>query len=116
MNHVALVGRFAKDPNFTDGDTPRVFFTLAVDRWGHDGVDFIDLVAFGKQAINIAEHKHKGDQVAVDGRLHQNVYDRNGERVFRLEVIADRVHFLSRAKGAHVEAADDDVWEEVWAE
>lgn len=64
MNTVNLVGRMTKNPEFTDGDTPRVRFSLAVPRRfsKNDDVDFISCVAFGKTAEFIRQYFEKGLQ------------------------------------------------------
>lgn len=81
QNSVNLVGRLAADPKLYPNDDPkrmRVQFRLAVNRGGRkdadgkDLVDFIMVTAFGKKASAIADHTHKGKEVAVQGELHED--------------------------------------------
>ena len=67
MNKVCLVGRLTKDPtceyvNTNNGSVARARFTVAVDRSFNSGnqdgnrtADFISVVAWRKQAENIAK-------------------------------------------------------------
>lgn len=98
MNTITITGRLTRDPNHTPGDEDRksrVFFTVASDRPGKDaGTDFIGFTAFAGLADTIGEHLEKGRQVAVTGRLVSNSYERDGETVYTLDPIAERVDFL----------------------
>jgi single-strand DNA-binding protein len=65
----------------------------------NDRVEFIDVTVWGKSAEAVAEHKGKGDQIAVTGRLtSSDRTDQDGKRQFRTAVTADEVTFLARAK------------------
>ena len=51
---------------------------------------------FGKQDENCEKFIGKGSLVGVQGRLQSGSYtDKNGNMVYTLDVIADRVEFLS---------------------
>lgn len=108
MNRVCLVGRLTTKPELrTVGNglaTTR--FTLAVNRAfsGNNGereADFITIVAWRKQAENICQYLDKGSLVSVDGRIQTGSYERDGQRVYTTEVVADQVNFLeSRSQRA----------------
>lgn len=98
MNSVNLVGRLTQDPEARtskSGETKYTTFGLAVnDRYGDkDRATFVNVTAFGKLGEILAAHKHKGDQIAVTGRLTTS------EGFKDLRVVADRVEFLARANG-----------------
>jgi len=114
MNKVCLVGRIVKDPtceyvNTNNGSVARSRFTIAVDRSfassnqdGRNTADFISIVAWRKQAENIAKFQKKGNQVAIDGRLQVDSYTgRDGNTVWSTYVVADSIQFLDR-KGDNV--------------
>ena len=75
-------------------------FTIAVQRnyanaQGDREADFINCVAWRKQAENIAKYCSKGSQVAVEGRIQTRNYDaQDGTKRYVTEVIADNVSFL----------------------
>lgn len=103
MNLVLISGRLTKDPEvrYTTGTQMAVaVFTLAIDRGkdknGDDrGADFIPIKVFGKQAENCERYLAKGCRVAVQGKIQTGSYeDKNGQKVFTTDVIAQRVEFI----------------------
>lgn len=102
INRVVLVGRLTKDPEFrtTPSGVNIANFTLAVNRTftnaqGEREADFINVVVFRKQAENVNNYLFKGHLVGVDGRIQSRSYEnKEGQRVFVTEVVADSVQFL----------------------
>lgn len=101
LNRVVQVGRLTKDPDLKTSQSgiSVVNFTLAVNRpfKSQDGqeADFINVVAFRKQAENVGQYLKKGSLAGVDGRLQSRTYEnKDGQRVFVTEVVADIVQFL----------------------
>jgi len=120
MNKVCLVGRLTKDPtceyvNTNNGNVARSRFTIAVDRSfissnqdARNSADFITIVAWRKQAENIAKFQKKGNQIAVDGRIQVDNYTgRDGNPVWTTYVVADSIQFLDR-KGDSVSSNNFD--------
>lgn len=111
MNSVELIGRLTKDPEVKysagQNQTAVCRFTLAVQREGREGADFIRCVAFGKSAENLAKYKKKGAQIAILGRIQTGSYeDRDGRTVYTTDIIADRVEYIGgRADAAPAAAA-----------
>lgn len=99
MNVVTLIGNLATDVELRElGDEKRVAsFLLAVDRPGPDGkADFVRIAAWNKQAEVCNRYLAKGKRVAVDGRLRSRSWeDADGKRRSAVEVVANRVQFLS---------------------
>lgn len=107
MNLVLISGRLTKDPEvrYTTGTQMAVaVFTLAIDRGkdknGEDmGADFPRVTVFGKQAENCERYLAKGCRVAVQGKIQTGSYeDKNGQKVFTTDVIAQRVEFIDFKK------------------
>ena len=101
MNSVSLVGRLTKDPElrFTATGKAVATFSLAVNRTfsKSDEADFFNIVTWQKTAENCANYLAKGQQVAVLGRLQSRSYEnKEGRRVFVVEVVANEVEFLER--------------------
>ncbi len=103
LNQVVLVGRIADDPTikeFKDGKK-EAFVTLAVQRTfkNAEGVydtDFIKCTLWNGVATSTTEYCHKGDIVGIKGRLQVSSYeDKDGEKKYITEVIAEKVTFLS---------------------
>lgn len=120
MNKTFLIGRLTKDPElrYSNNNAAIVNFTIAIDRQytnqqGKKETDFINIVAFQKQAENIKKYVFKGSLVAVDGRIQTRNYDdKDGKKVYVTEVVADRVQFLdsknSQSGGNNVELTPAD--------
>ena len=106
MNHVVLVGRLTEDPALsTTADNKQVTtVTVAVTRnyKNSSGIydsDFIRCVLWNGIAANTSEYCRCGDIIGVKGRLQTSHYDdENGKRHFVMEVLAEKVTFLSSAK------------------
>ncbi|MBQ4505824.1 MAG: single-stranded DNA-binding protein [Firmicutes bacterium] len=104
MNSVQLIGRLTRDPSVSYGaasQTAVARFTIAIDRGkdrnGEDrGADFPSIVCFGKTAELVEKYVGKGRLVGITGRIQTGSYERNGEKVYTTDVIADRVEFLDR--------------------
>ena len=102
INRVILVGRLTKDPEYrqTPSGVSVATFTLAVNRpftnsQGEREADFINVVVFRRQAENVNNYLSKGSLAGVDGRIQSRNYEnKEGQRVFVTEVVADNVQFL----------------------
>ena len=111
MNKVILIGRLTRDPELRTiaSGNATTSFSIAVNRNftnqnGEREADFINCVAWRKQAENVAKYCTKGSQVAVEGRIQTRNYDaQDGTKRYVTEVIADNVTFLSsRAGGSQI--------------
>lgn len=106
MNRVLLVGRLTAKPElrYTNSNIPYTRFSVAVDGIpstnGERRTDFINTVAWRKQAENVCQYLDKGSLVSVEGRLQTNNYtDKDGNKRYSMDVQADNVRFLeSRAQ------------------
>lgn len=102
INRIILVGRLTKDPEYrqTPNGIDVANFTLAVSRNfksknGEQQADFINVVVFRNQAQNVNNYLSKGSLAGVDGRIQSRSYEnKEGQRVFVTEVVADSVQFL----------------------
>ena len=101
FNLVILTGRLTKDPELKYGASGTAYckFTLAVNRMKKDDpADFIFCSAFGKTAELIAEYVKKGHQLGVQGRLQQDTYEKDGEKISKTGVTVDKIEFLEGNK------------------
>ena len=106
MNKVFLIGRLTRDPElrYTGSNVPVCSFSIAVNRTftnsnGERESDFINIVVWRKQAENVKNYLSQGSQVAVDGRIQtRNYEDKEGNKRYITEVVADNVEFLGSKK------------------
>jgi len=115
MNRAVLVGRLTKDPElrYTQSGIAVANFTIAVNRRfareGEQSADFIPVIVWQKAAENVAKYLSKGSQVAVEGRIQTSSYDnKDGQRVFRTEIVADQVEFIGSKGGGTGGSKNDD--------
>ena len=105
LNHVIEIGRLTRDISerdfaYTTGGTARLNLSIAVNRsekrggeWA-DKVSFFDVTVWGKTAENIRPYLHKGKQIAVDGYLDQQRWEKDGVKYSKVVIIADNVQLL----------------------
>lgn len=115
MNKVVLIGRVTRDPElrYTASNIPSVRFTLAVNRpfenqSGQREADFINIVVWRKQAENVKKYVTKGSLIAVEGRIQTGSYEKDAQRVYTTDVVADNVQFLE-SKAQSQNRVDNDV-------
>ena len=106
INNVVLIGRLTRDIELKQTTTNKsaVNFTLAVNRnykneQGEQQADFINCIAYGKQAENMARFLNKGSLIGIEGRIAtRNYKNKDGKITYATEVITDRVNFLESKK------------------
>ncbi|TLQ05448.1 single-stranded DNA-binding protein [Pediococcus stilesii] len=101
INRAVLVGRLTRDPDlkYTSNGTAVISFNMAVRRPfpnadGERETDFINCVMWRKAAENFANFTHKGSLVGIDGRIQTRNYEKDGQRVYITEVVADNFSLL----------------------
>lgn len=102
LNQIVLVGRLVKKPELREADNKKKYsyITLAVPRSfknmnGEYDTDFIDCILWDNIASNTVEYCDKGDIVGVKGRIQSRVIEKEDTKKYVLEVIAEKVTFLS---------------------
>ena len=107
MNYVSLLGRLTKDPELKYSQSGKAFckFTIAVTReFNREEADFINCVAWDKRAEAIAEYLRKGRRIAIQGRLNVSNYEKNGETVWRTDVVVDKFDFIDSANTSNMQS------------
>lgn len=108
MNKVILIGRFTRDPEsrMTQGNMEISRFSLAcssdfVNRNGERETEFVNCVAFNRQAATINRYCKKGQLISVTGRIRNSSYDaQDGTKRYSTDVVIDNFEFLgSRING-----------------
>ncbi len=128
MNSVNLIGRLGQAPDeslrYAQTGTAMLPFTLAINRRpakdGSSQTDWIDCIAFGVTAENMATYLEKGSLVGVEGRIQTRKYEtQDGQKRKAVEVVANTVHFLGKKQGgpddSQARAASDN-WADIGRE
>ncbi len=106
LNQIILVGRLVKSPEVTETESGKKmsYITLAIPRSfknadGEYDTDFIDCVLWEAVAENTSEYCKQGDIVGVKGRVQSRmVEDEDGNNYKKMEVVAEKITFLSSKK------------------
>lgn len=98
MNVCVINGRLTRDPDVRYNNEMCIArYTLAVDRrFKRDTdqkADFISVVAFGKSGEFIEKYCHKGTKLNVVGRIQTGSYERDGQRIYTMDVVAEYQEF-----------------------
>jgi len=102
MNKVVLVGRLTAKPElrYTGQNTALLRFTIAVNRpftnsEGKREADFINVVAWRKQAETISKFFDKGNLIGIEGRLQTGSYDdKDGNKRYTMDVALENFEFI----------------------
>ena len=110
LNKVLLIGNLTRPPElrYTPNGTAVADLRLAVNRnyttasgEKREEACFLTVVVWGKQAESCGEYLDKGSGVFVEGRLQTRDWEaKDGQKRTVTEVVAERVQFMSRTKGA----------------
>jgi len=108
INQVVLVGRVTRDAElkYTASGTALCNFAIAVnrrvkkgDQWS-DEASFFDLTLWEKQAENLNKYLVKGTQVAVQGELRQDRWEKDGQKFNKIQVFVNNLQLLGSARGS----------------
>ena len=115
LNKVMIIGNVGRDPElrYTPDGTPTAKFSVAVNRvWNSpDGerkeeTEWFNVVTWRKLAETCSNYVYKGLTIYVEGRLQTRKWtDQQGVEKRMVEVVAERVQFLSKARTAPATAA-----------
>jgi single-strand DNA-binding protein len=115
VNRVLLIGNLGKDPEvrFTGGGRAVARFPLATsDVWNdaegqrQERTEWHNVVVWGKQAETCGQYLAKGRQVYIEGAVRTRQYDdKEGNRRYITEIVAQRVQFLGGRGGGSGDSA-----------
>ncbi|MGE5392205.1 MAG: single-stranded DNA-binding protein [Candidatus Saccharibacteria bacterium] len=108
LNKVMIIGRLTRDPEVrtTPGGANVVSFSVATgftwtDQSGQkkEQTEFHNVVAWRKLADIIGQYLKKGSQVYIEGRLQTRNYEKDGQKHYRTEIVADNMIMLGSRSG-----------------
>ena len=108
------MGNLTRDPEirYSQGENSLAIarFSIAVNRrfarQGDTDVDFFNCTAFGRQAEFVEKYFHQGSRMLLSGRVQNDNYtNKNGEKVYSVQIIAEEVEFGERKSTADSNAA-----------
>lgn len=110
LNKAIVYGNLTRDPEVRalPSGIQVCSFSVATNRVYKDKngakqeqADFHNIVVFGRQAETAGQYLKKGSSVLVEGRMQTRSWDdKDGQKKYRTEIVADRVQFGPRSGGA----------------
>lgn len=105
INRVIISGNIGMEPELrrTASGTSILSLSVAVNdrkksqqsgEW-EDYTNWISCVMFGTRAQSVSKYLHKGNKVAIDGKLRYSSWERDGQRRSKLEVLVDDLELLT---------------------
>jgi single-strand DNA-binding protein len=108
VNRVTLLGNVGKNPEVRaapSGSTIANFSIATTDRYKDkasgewkESTDWTNVASFGKLAEIVRDYVHKGSPLYVEGKLRTRSYEKDGQKQYRTEVIADNIVLLGSGK------------------
>lgn len=108
LNKAMVYGNLTRDPELKALPNGMNVCSMSIatnrvynDRDGkrQEATDYHNVVVFGKQAENSAKYLSKGNGVYVEGRLQTRSWEKDGQKQYRTEIVADRVQFGPKNSG-----------------
>jgi single-strand DNA-binding protein len=108
VNKVILIGNLGADPELKYTPTSRALCNLRIattdvfkDKGGQrqEKTEWHRVTVWGDQAENCSKYLSKGRSVYVEGRLQTRSYDKDGQKHYATDVVAERVVFLGSGSG-----------------
>jgi single-strand DNA-binding protein len=107
VNRVTLLGNVGKNPEVRAAPSGSIIanFSIATtdrykDKAGEwkESTDWHNIASFGKLAEIVRDYVHKGSPVYVEGKLRTRSWEKDGQKQYRTEVIADNIVLLGSGK------------------
>lgn len=120
INQVYLVGNVASEVElkYTPNGTAVLNFSLATNRSVKQGDNWQDvptfhrIVVWSKLAEYLAQNISKGNKIVVTGRIENSTYEKDGQKFYKSEIVAqDVIPMVAKGgaqKPAKKENPDDD--------
>ena len=115
LNKAMVYGNLTRDPELKSlpSGMQVCSFSLATNRVYNDrdgkrqeSTDYHNVVVFGRQAETSAKYLKKGSGAFIEGRLQTRSWEKDGQKQYRTEIVADRVQFGPRTDGGGAPKAD----------
>lgn len=104
VNKAIIIGYLGRDPELTEtsGGNKVCRLNVATTRvWNNkqtnekvEETEWHRVAVWGKQAENSNKYLAKGRMVYIEGRLRTSSYDKDGQKHYSTEIVADQVQFL----------------------
>ncbi|HBD69152.1 MAG TPA: single-stranded DNA-binding protein [Treponema sp.] len=102
LNSVTIVGRLTRDVDmrYSQSGSAIASLSIAVNRSRKEGdqwiseANFFDVSFFGKSAEALRPYLTKGKQIAVQGALKQDRWEKDGQKFSKVQIVASNIQLL----------------------
>ena len=117
VNKVILIGNLGKDPETrympSGGAVTNVTIATSESWKDKDGqrqerTEWHKVVFFNKLAEIAGEYLKKGSKVYIEGALRTRSYDKDGQKHYTTEIVANEMQMIDGKGGGGSQAMDDD--------
>ena len=106
INRVVLVGRLTRDAelSYTNTGFALTKFSIAINRRKKSGdqwvdeANFFDVVIWGKRGEALNQYLTRGQQIAVEGELRQERWEKDGMKRSKVSIEATNIQLLGGSK------------------
>lgn len=105
LNQIVVVGRIVRDPEVIKAESGKKYtnLTLAVPRSykninGEYDTDFVPFKLWEGIAENTCEYCKCGDLIGIKGHVETDTYEKDNEKHYAMNLVAEKVTFLSSCK------------------
>jgi single-strand DNA-binding protein len=107
INVCMFSGNVGRDPElkFSSGGNAVLKFSIAVnerrkkgEQW-EDAVEWVPVVLFGKRAEGLGKILEKGTPVSIVGSFRTTSWEKDGQKHYRTEIVADKVALQGGRRG-----------------
>jgi single-strand DNA-binding protein len=109
LNKAMIIGRLTRDPELRTTPNGMNVCKLGIatsyaynnKQTGQkvEQTEFHNVVLWSKLADIAAQYLKKGTQVYLEGRLQTSTWEKDGQKHYKTEIVADNMIMLSRAQG-----------------
>lgn len=109
LNKAMVFGNLTRDPELKALPSGMQVCTFSIatnrvynDRDGNrqEATDYHNIVVFGRAAENSSKYLHKGNSAYVEGRMQTRSWEKDGQKQYRTEIVADNVQFGPKSGGS----------------
>jgi len=101
VNKVTIIGHLGRNPEMRSGVCKLSVATSYKAKSGEEYTEWHRVTCFDKLAETVDKYLSKGRQVYIEGRLQTSSYEKNGEKRYSTEIVANEIKFLgSKSDGA----------------
>lgn len=110
INRFIIQGNLTSDPEIKTSVNGKNYCNFSVAcNVNKDKCHFLNVTIFGDQAENFCKWSKKGDMRIIEGEIVQDSYEKDGEKINRMKLIASRFYFAGSVGNPKASNKDDDM-------